>query len=134
VTLTLHNLGENGILGVKADLFGGPLSFHPQSTHAKLAKSATYPHVGEMGEMGEFTRHRVGEMGESPRGLTHSPMPATVPDMEQFKVVSIEQQSPVITLARQLRSRFGQGVRLTFHVDQGRTQGRQPYWWGCVDA
>jgi hypothetical protein len=49
-------------------------------------------------------------------------------------IVSNTDQSPVIDFARQLRSRFGQGVRLTFHVELERTQGRQPYWWGCFDA
>lgn len=49
-------------------------------------------------------------------------------------IVSNMNQSEVIDFARRLRSRFGQGVRLTFHVEPERTQGRQPYWWGVFDA
>ena len=41
-------------------------------------------------------------------------------------------QSDLITFARKLRERFGQGVSLKFHVEHGKPpQGRQPYWWGC---
>jgi hypothetical protein len=58
----------------------------------------------------------------------------TVPNvpLSNQQIVSNTDQSPVITLARSLRSRFGQGVRLTFYVEPERTQGRQPYWWNEV--
>lgn len=108
--MTLHNLGEMGFLGVKTDLFGHPLPFHPQFTHEKPYKSIAYAPVGEMGEMGEFTPATVGEMGESPIGLTNSPTPTQtreaeselvgkqptfdiVSPMEQFEVVSRMEQS-----------------------------------------
>lgn len=149
--MTLHNLGEMGFLGVKTDLFGHPLPFHPQFTHEKPSKSITYTHVGEMGEMGEFTPATVGEMGESPIGLTNSPTPTQareadtelvvkqpiadiVSPMEQFEVVSrMEQSDPYeLHLAKRTRHWFGQGVSLTYHATDGRLRGRLPYWWAEV--
>ena len=54
----------------------------------------------------------------------------TVAPVKQ-SVVSIVHQSDLITFARKLRERFGQGVSLKFHVEHGKPpQGRQPYWWG----
>jgi len=115
--MTLHNLGENDVLGVKTDLFGHPLPFHPQFAHKTPAKSDSYTLVGEMGEMGEFTRHRVGEMGESPRGLTHSPMlahPDQIVAPVKQGVVSKQHQSDTALAdwARSFRKRFGDKLTL----------------------
>jgi hypothetical protein len=44
-------------------------------------------------------------------------------------IVSNENQCDVVTFAKKLRDRFGLGVKLTFHVESGRTQGREPSWW-----
>ena len=143
--MTLHNLGEMGFLGVKTDLFGHPLPFHPQFTHEKPAKSIAYTTVGEMGEMGEFTPAIVGEMGESPIGLTNSPTPTQAQEAESELVAKqptgiivsgaiqsqVEQSDEALTFARQLRTRFAD-CRLTYHATDGRLRGRLPYWWAEV--
>lgn len=124
--MTLHNVGEMGFLGVKTDLFGHPLPFHPQFTHEKPSKSIAYTPVGEMGEMGEFTPATVGEMGESPIGLTNSPAPTQAREADTESVVKqpteiivsnviqsqVGQSDEALTFARQLRSRFAD-CRLT---------------------
>ncbi|MBK9497713.1 MAG: hypothetical protein IPO08_25025 [Xanthomonadales bacterium] len=143
--MTLHNLGEMGFLGVKTDLFGHPLPFHPQFTHEKRAESKACTPIGEMGEMGEFTPAIVGEMGESPIGLTNSPTPTQAREADTELVVKqpspeivsnviqsqVEQSDEALTFARQLRTRFAD-CRLTYHATDGRLRGRLPYWWAEV--
>jgi hypothetical protein len=143
--VTLHNLGEMGFLGVKTDLFGHPLPFHPQFTHEKPSKSIAYTHVGEMGEMGEFTPAIVGEMGESPIGLTNSPTPTQAQEADTESVVKqpteiivsnviqsqVEQSDEALTFARQLRTRFAD-CRLTYHAIGDVVRGKRPYWWAEV--
>jgi len=96
--------------------------------HIPTSLMSPYTPTYSYGDKGDI---HIGERARARHPVPNVPNSESLGDPAKQPVVSIVGQSDLITFARKLRERFGQGVSLKFHVEHGKPpQGRQPYWWG----